>query len=178
MAVWPHRQSFFCLSWPRPVGLGGRGSADQMSLWAFRAGQNARELLAWGPRGSRAPSAVRTPGTRGAHCRCSTSHPQRPLAARGGGAVQGRNGQRGEASVGEGPPTFPTREANKTLSNQPACAPDSGLRPPHSHPPPPWSTTGVVPSAQGVFGVSREVKGSTLPSGNSRTRTWGEERGS
>lgn len=89
-----------------------------MSLWAFRAGQNARELLAWGPRGSRAPSAVRTPGTRGAHCRCSTSHPQGPLAARGGGTVQGRNGQRGEASVGEGPPTFPTREANKTLSNQ------------------------------------------------------------
>lgn len=34
---------------------------------------------------------------------------------------------------------------------------------------------GVVPSPQGVFGVSREVQGSTLPLGNSGTRTWGEE---
>lgn len=62
------------------------------------------------------------------------------LAARGGGTVQGRNGRRGEASVGEGPPTFPTREANKTLSNQPCLRtglwPETPTLPPTPRGPP------------------------------------------
>lgn len=105
-----------------------------MSLWAFRAGQNARELLAWGLRGSRAPSAVPRPGTRGAHCRCSTSHPQRPR--RPEAATRSRAGTgSGERPVwGRGPPLSQPGRRTKHCQISAACAPDSGLRPPHSHP--------------------------------------------
>lgn len=93
-----------------------------------RSGQDRTPGSFW--RGAREAHVLPQPSARQALAAPTAAAPL--LILRGPSGQRRRHGPgqeraAGEASVGEGPPTFPTKEANKTLSNRPCLR--TGLGP-------------------------------------------------